>query len=235
MNKALFIAGTDTGIGKTLVTGLLALSLAGRGAGVVTQKWVQTGSRIRPGPDLRFHLKMAGRKPRDFADDLLHMEPYVLSMPSSPHLAGRRQGKQVSSEKIRRSFEKLRSKYDVVLVEGTGGLLVPLNQRELIIDVVARLRIPVLLIAANRLGTINHTLLALEALRARRIPILGIVFSNAPGQNREIIKDNPAIIKTLGRVAVLGVLPRAKNIDALQRAFAPIGTKIAGQLKEVKK
>ncbi len=128
-------------------------------------------------------------------------------MPASPHLASRAEGKSISSLKIIKAFKSLSNKFDFVLVEGVGGALVPYDQGHLVIDIVKDLSLPVLVVAQNKLGAINHTLLTIEALRARKLKILGIVFNNVKGENKRILNDNPRIIKALSKDKVIGALP----------------------------
>ena len=168
-----FVSGTDTGVGKTTVTRMLARSLLLKGYKVATQKWVETG------------VKKSGAI-------------FAFKLAASPHLAAKLEGKTIKIGKIKRALRKLSKKHDFVIVEGTGGLLVPLTPTKLLIDVVKELKIPVLLVAANRLGAINHTLLSVEALRSRRMKILGVVFNNiSRDENKLILKDNPRIVKKL--------------------------------------
>lgn len=225
--NALFVAGTDTDAGKTLVTGLLARFFQEQGRCVVTQKWAQTGGTNAPGPDLLFHLRMMKRKPADYvAADMAAMVPYVFGFPGSPHLASGKEKRAIRLNVISKAFHHLCRKYETVLVEGSGGLLVPLTETTLSIDLVKKLRLPVLLVAKNKLGGINHTLMSIEALRARRIPVIGVVFNNAPKENGEILLDNPRIVKKLSGVNVFGTLPRERNREALYSTFKPLARRI---------
>lgn len=221
--NGLFIAGTDTGAGKTLVTGLLAAHLAQRGQDVVTQKWVQTGAR--PGrTDLDEHLRLcrSSSTPRDRRLRL----PYAFPLAASPHLAAAAAGSAIRPAQLTAAYRSLAQRHDLVLIEGTGGLLVPFTRRLLQIDLVKRLDLPVLLVVANRLGCINHALLALAALRARRLRALGLVFTApAPGPRR-ILADNPRIIADFDCVPLLGLLPYRRDPAALARLFAPCGDAI---------
>lgn len=169
--KAIFIAGTDTGVGKTVMTKLVAQYLSALGHRVAIQKWVETG--VTKSPAI-----------------------FSFKRPASPHLAAKREGKKINIAKIKSEFKKLARNFDVVVVEGTGGLMVPVTEKVLLIDIVKELKIPVLLVSANRLGTINHTLLSLEALKVRKMKVLGVVFNSiSPKENKLILKDNPEIVK----------------------------------------
>ena len=225
--KAVFISGTDTGVGKTIVSGLLARYLCEKGYRTTTQKWVQTGSR-KFSPDVALHLKLMGAQTKRMRQYNSLVCPYVLNFAGSPHLAASYQGKVIRIETIKKSFYSLVRNFDFVVVEGVGGALVPFNRKKLIIDVVKDLRLPVIIVAANKLGAINHTLLTLEALRARKMKIIGVVFNNnRKGENKIIARDNPRIVKELSKENVLGILPWESNKDLLYKKFVPIGKKIA--------
>ena len=211
--KAIFVAGTDTGVGKTIVTGLLARHLLTKGYRVVTQKWVETGS-LRSSRDIGVHLKLMGKRRADYVRHLSAMMPYIFKFASSPHLAARLENRHIRKERIKRSLKELAKHFDIVIIEGCGGLLVSLDKKTLMIDIVKELRLPVLLVAANRLGAINSTLLSLEALRSRKIKITGVIFNNvSKDENKRILKDNPRIVKALSGVSVLGTLPYTKDKD----------------------
>ncbi|MFA5097890.1 MAG: dethiobiotin synthase [Candidatus Margulisiibacteriota bacterium] len=205
--KAVFICGTDTAVGKTYFTGKIYNELLDKGINAVTQKWVQTGSKGFS-PDIAQHLKMAGKTKRAVKDIIDLVNPYSFKHASSPHLAARLEKKKIDVQKIKTSFKKLSKMFDHVIVEGVGGALVPLNKKTLVIDVVKELGLPAVIVAANRLGTVNQTLMTVEALKKRKIKILGIVFNNMQeDQDPKILKDNPLIISELAGVPVLGTLP----------------------------
>ncbi len=221
--SGLLVTGTDTEVGKTIVCGHLLAYLRRRGWNVLTQKWVQTGA-TRDDDDLRTHLKIAGLTPDEVGDSLDLMRPYAFPVPASPHLSARLAGRAVSGEVIQRAFRRLCESYDLVLVEGVGGALVPLTEELILADVAAALQLPALVVVANRLGCINHTLLTVEALRGRHVPVMGLVF-NLPGQggNEEVLKDNPRIISALSGVPVLGEMPCVQQPLLATREFEPIG------------
>lgn len=202
--NSLFITGTDTGVGKTIVTWLFAKYLKHKGCNVITQKWIKTGSRQPPSIQT----------------------PYVFKTPCSPHLAARIEKRKISADKIKINFKFLSQRFDFVIIEGIGGALVPFNKKNFVIDIVKDLGLPVLVVAGNKLGAINHTLLTIEALRLRKINILGIVFNNLQRETNAIIEDNPRIIKTLTKETTFGVLPWTKNRDKLYEEFIPIGNMI---------
>ncbi|MDP8298377.1 MAG: dethiobiotin synthase, partial [Candidatus Tantalella remota] len=178
MANSIFITGTDTGVGKTVVTGLLGGYLSDKGINVVTQKWVQTGCEAESS-DMARHLELMKKDKGDFLGFIRDMVPYNLLFPASPHLAARKEKIDIDPEKIVNSFRRLEAGFNTVLVEGVGGAKVPLNKETLIVDIAQELRLPVLIVAENRLGTINHTLLTIEAIKNRKLPILGIVFNRS--------------------------------------------------------
>ncbi|MBN2453826.1 MAG: dethiobiotin synthase [Candidatus Omnitrophica bacterium] len=227
--KAIFVAGTDTCAGKTVVTGLLARYLSGRGCRVVTQKWIQTGCSGFS-QDIDKHLRLMGKKRADFAAHLKSMLPYTFKYPSSPHLACRLERRSIRENIIRRAFEKLSKHFDFIIIEGSGGLLVPVGGGSLLIDLVRKMRLPVLLVAVNRIGAVNSALLSIEAMRLRGIRIAGVIF-NSVGKNGRalILKDNPAIVKRLSGIGTYR-LPYAQDTDVLYRRFAPIAGKIVKNL-----
>ena len=225
----IFIAGTDTGVGKTVVAGLLSRYLLEKGYRVVTQKWVQTGCKGFSS-DIDIHLRFMRKKRDDYQGHLCLMMPYVFQFASSPHLAAGSENKRIGVSKIKKCLKALSSQFDFVIVEGVGGLCVPLNAQTMLIDVVKEMNLPVLLVVGNRLGAINHALLSIEALRSRKIKTLGMIFNNvAEGENRTILKNNPRIIKKVSGENLLGILPRMKSPYELQRQFNRIGAKILNQ------
>lgn len=222
--KAIFVAGTDTNIGKTIVTGCLARYILENGRSVITQKWVQTGAKISS--DIKIHYKIMAHDIGKIKKFFPLVSPYIFNSSFSPHLASRMENKKININKIKESFHALAKKFDYVIVEGVGGLLVPFNEKKLLIDIVKDLNLEVLLVAENKLGAINHTLLSVEALKSRRIKILGIVFNNIKEKNKQILKDNPSIIKILSRQKILGILPKLTNYKCLYANFIPIGKQI---------
>lgn len=228
---ALFVTGTDTGVGKTLVTGLLGRYLLEKGYTVITQKWIQTGSKGFP-EDIDTHLRLMHRERQDVHSHLSQIAPFVFRFPSSPHLASELEKRPVRAHKIKQSFKLLSGKFDYVVVEGTGGALVPFNTRKLVIDIARELDLPVLIVAQNRLGAINHTLLTIEAIRRRKMRTIGIIFNSQKDKTEEIVlRDNPEIVRTLTKVDILGNLPWLQDKNLLYEKFIPIGDSIITHLE----
>jgi len=229
--KASFITGTDTGIGKTIVCGLLGRYLIDRGHNATTQKWMQSGSQGFP-EDIATHLKFMGKRKKKAEGLLSHLCPYSFKMASSPHLASEQERVTIRTDKIKKSFHLLADRFDFVIVEGTGGALVPFNRKRLVIDIAKELSLPVIIVADNRLGAINHTLLTIEAIKQRGMPIIGIIFNaKTKLMDKAVYKDNPRIVSAIGKEAILGILPHTDRRELLYEAFAPIGAKILSYLR----
>lgn len=210
MNPAfphLLLTGTDTGVGKTVVTAALLACARNAGADAVPMKPVQTGCPGSPprAPDLDFALRMAGlRLP---AADRLVLCPFRFRTPCSPHLAAEREGTTLSLARLTNAWERVRARHSTVLVEGAGGLRVPLNGRAEMIDLAERMGIPVLLVIRNRLGALNHALLSLEALRIRCLPVAGYVLVEDAATPRFLRENNRETLRVFAPGFERGVLP----------------------------
>lgn len=196
----LFVTGTDTDVGKTVVAAALTL-------GLDAYYWKPIQSGLTPSTDTADVRRWTGLPEERFLP-----ETYRLKEPMSPHAAAAIDGVTVDVEHI--VGTELPTDRPVV-VEGAGGLMVPLNERDLMVDMIARLAMPVVLVARTSLGTLNHTLLSVSELRRRSIPLLGVVL------NGEEHPSNRAAVEKYGDVRVLGRVPRLASVDApsLLRAF----------------
>ena len=152
--RGIFVTGTDTGVGKSVITGLLTRYLKRRGYSVITQKWVETGSR-GVSSDTSLHLKIAGIRQDETKNYFNDICPYVFKLPASPHLAAEAEDMKINISKIKKSFKRLAKDFDFVIVEGTGGTLVPINKNKLLIDIAKELNLSVLVVVRNKLGAIN--------------------------------------------------------------------------------
>lgn len=189
----LFVAGIDTGIGKTIATGLMARWYAARGFTVVTLKLVQTGCEGFP-EDIGTHRDMmgSGRLPEDLTGLTC---PYVFRFPGSPHLAAAIEGRSVDTARLEAAARELAQRYEIVLVEGVGGLCVPLTDETTVLDFLAQRDWPVVLVTAPRLGSINHTLLSLEALRTRHLSLAAVIYNLHHTARPEIVRDTRRVIE----------------------------------------
>jgi dethiobiotin synthase len=197
VRRGLFVTGTDTGVGKTVVSAALLHRF--RGAAPL-QYWkpVQTG--IERDDDTR-EVRRLGRCRRTEVLD----EGVRLRRPLSPHLSARLAGRRLDVDAIAAPVSR---RGGALIAEGAGGVLVPLNESVLTVDLIRRLDLPALVVARSRLGTINHTLLTLEALRTRGVEVAAVVMTGPPNP------ENRAAIEHFGRVAVAAELPVLRPLTA---------------------
>lgn len=185
-----FVSGTGTGIGKSFATGYIAKLWNKRGIKTITQKFIQTGN-CDISEDIELHRKIMGTPLLEEDLERLTM-PEIFSYPCSPHLASKIDNRPIDFNKIKRATALLSEKYDRVLLEGAGGLMVPLTGSLLTIDYIKRENYPLILVASSTLGSINHILLTLEAVAARGIRLYAFVYNLFENESEkdEIIKDD---------------------------------------------
>jgi len=170
-----FVSGIDTEIGKTYATGFLAKLWTEQGKKVITQKLIQTGN-ADISEDIEKHREIMGQGWFQEDHEKLTM-PEIFSYPASPHLATRLDNREIDFQKIENATQTLAERFDIVLLEGAGGLMVPLTTSLLTIDYIAQHQFPVILVTSGRLGSINHTLLSLEALTSRGLKLQALVYN----------------------------------------------------------
>jgi dethiobiotin synthase len=203
----IFITATDTEVGKTIVTAGLLRRLRLDDFDAVSMKPIQTGGIPRVdgrllAPDLTFHDMVAGLKSND--EDLDMRSPYVYEPACSPHLAARIAKRYPDLDRIAKCFRQLEEQHDAVLVEGAGGVYAPIDESHTMLELIKRLNLPVVIVARRGLGTINHTLLTVVALRNVNAKILGIVFNEAEPVERDFIRqDNPPTVTAFTKLPIL--------------------------------
>ena len=182
--SVLFVSGIDTDIGKTYATGLLAKSLMQQGVNVITQKLVQTGVSSNPNTgemniadDIVTHRQLMG-VPLQPCDLDFTTCPYRYEKPASPHLSAALANQPLNINVITDATKALQADYEVVLLEGAGGLLVPINEQLLTLDYIAEQGYPIVLVTSGRLGSINHTLLSVEAIKSRGLMIHSVIYNH---------------------------------------------------------
>lgn len=231
--RSVFITGTDTGVGKSFFCGLLGRFFQDKGYKVVTQKWVQTGCEGFA-EDLSVHLEFMGKSKEEFESWHDDMSVYTFKLAASPHLAAEVENTVIDAGKIKSSFQRLSNDFDVVIAEGAGGVLVPYDRGRVMIDIAKELGLCVIIVAQNKLGAINHTLLTIEAVRHRGMEIVGIVFNSCCHSVEEaIVADNPEIIRQLGGEMILGTLPWSQDREILIEEFEQIGERTADRMVEI--
>ncbi len=187
------ITGIDTDIGKTVATGLIAKSLLDKDIRVITQKIAQTGC-INISEDIVEHRRIMGVDLYD-VDRNQRTCPYLFSVPCSPHLAAEIDGERVDIDIINRATESLLEEYDVILLEGVGGLSVPLNDEFTLLDYLEKRKYPLILVSGSRLGSINHTLNALELARTRKLEVVAIIYNRFGNEDVRIEQDSKKVFK----------------------------------------
>jgi dethiobiotin synthetase len=211
VKKKLFVTGTDTGVGKTMVSCALLAAFSRRGLTVAAMKPCETGD----GDDAERLIAASGR-PLPFSE----VSPFRFPLPASPEVAARAAGGRVELSTIERCYRALFSDADFMLVEGAGGLLVPLGPDGDMADLARALELPLLVVARPSLGTVNHTLLTLEAGRRRGLAIAGVIFSRTQPPAGPDEPTNPEAIATHGRTEIFGTLPRLESSDPAALAEA---------------
>lgn len=199
MNGHIIVAGTDTGVGKTVFAAALTGALD-------ASYWKPIQAGLDDETDSETVARLA-----DLTQDRIHPEAYRLKRPASPHLAAALEGVTIDTAAL--TPPRIAGP---LVIEGAGGLLVPLTPNVLQIDVFARWKLPLVLVASTRLGTINHTLLSIEAIKRRAIPLLGIAFTGDPAP------ESMRAVADFGGVTVLGRLPHLEPLEAtrLRAVFA---------------
>lgn len=204
--KGIFITGTDTGVGKTAVAAALARALSSKGVDVGVMKPVQSGDDN----DAAILMEASGT-----GDAPYIVNQYTFEPPLAPSLAARMAGVEIEPELIKNTCKVIMGRHDRTIVEGAGGIMVPLVERGeksyLISDLIVELGLPVIIVARAGLGTVNHTLLTIGHARDKGIDILGVIVNDYPSNPSPSEENNPAMIAELSGIPVLAVLPRADS------------------------
>ncbi|MCI0469748.1 MAG: dethiobiotin synthase, partial [Nitrospirae bacterium] len=237
--KGIFITGTGTGVGKTVVSALVIRTMIKRGLRVGAMKPIETGchrnaAQIAPNtekiksaliPSDGFFLKEIA----DMDDPIDLVSPICLEFPLAPMAASRQEGRPISRNKIIKAYKTLAAKYEFLVVEGAGGLLVPImsirpisnvdglsvgSSVYYVIDLIKEMALPMIIVAKNTLGTINHTLLTVECALRNGLDVLGIVLNHPnPPDNSPAEKTNPDVIREICPVPLLATLPHLSSIS----------------------
>lgn len=193
MSDVIFISGIDTDAGKSYATGWLAKHLIEQGHSVVTQKFIQTGNDGFS-EDIVLHRRLMGigQLPEDTDQTT---SPVIFTYPASAQLAARLDGRPIDLETIDNATRRLSERYDTVLIEGAGGLMVPVTDDFYTIDYIVSRRLPLMLVTNGRLGSINHTVLSLEAIKARGIELRAVLYNLHFDTDKVIADDTHAFIE----------------------------------------
>jgi dethiobiotin synthetase len=203
MKQPIFITATDTHVGKTVTTAVLGTLLQTQGIDVGIMKPVQCG-----GDDAKFLKKLL-----NLSDEMDLINPIYAPEPLSPHLALKRAKKTFDLKKVKAAMSQLQKNHDQMLIEGAGGLMVPLKDGYYNADLIRDLKAEIIIVARLGLGTINHTLLTINQAKAYKLSIRGIIFSDVTSGIKSLPeRTNPDEIAKLSGVPVLGTIPYLKPI-----------------------
>jgi len=227
--RGLFVTGTDTGVGKTMVAGAIAQQLTRLGLQVGVFKPIATGCRsTREGlvsVDAEFLAHCV-----DSPFSLEQMNPIRYRDPLAPMVAAEQAGRQIDWDTLELAYKNITARSEVVIVEGIGGVMVPITKNYLVLDLMADMNLPVIIVAGSRLGTINHTLLTINACRQSKLQIAGIVINgyradcDDPAQ-----QSNPQVIQNMSGIKVLTVMPYETD-SCVERGVLADQVKAAAQL-----
>jgi len=213
MMHGIFITGTDTAVGKTLVTAALAWSLKQQGLDVGVMKPVETGvKKSRPSDATR--LQQAAH----VSDSLNLIRPYAFRLPVAPLDAARAERRSIQIARITKTYRTLQVQHDLLLVEGAGGVHVPMTPKMDVLDLIEKLKVPALVIGRAGLGGVNHAMLTLHALRERKIPVLALVLNQTvPAKTavaRRQERSTVELLRESSGVPVIGLLSYLADVDA---------------------
>lgn len=184
-----FVSGIDTNIGKSYATAYLARLWNEQGRRTITQKFIQTGNPAGYSEDIELHRRLMGTGYLP-EDEQGLTKPEIFTYPASPQLAARLDNRAIDFDRIRRATCELSERYDAVLVEGAGGLMVPLTEELLTIDYIAREQYPLIFVTSGKLGSINHTLLSFEAIQKRGIVLDTVLYNLYPTVEDKTIQED---------------------------------------------
>jgi len=224
MSKGVFIIGTDTDVGKTVIAAGLALAARERKLRVGVMKPVSTGCFVQEGQlfsqDTLFLLEASGSQESEQAN------PIRFRNPLAPLAAAREEARPMDTSQILRHYEDLKESFEFMIVEGIGGLMVPFTEDYFVYDMVKQFDLPVIIVSRTTLGTINHTMLTIEVAKARGLNIKGIIFNDFNEAEMSLDeRTSPRIISDLSGVPILGMVPHVEGLFPERLRF--------GKLKKV--
>lgn len=211
--KGYFITGTDTSVGKTVVTACLATLFKSRGEDVGVMKPIETGvdpeCSSSANSDAKFLMEVTGVQ-----DPLEDVCPYRLKPSASPYQAARIEGKELDPEKILKRFRTLQSKHSMMLVEGIGGLLVPITSRVNVADLALQMGLPLIIVSRVQIGTLNHTLLTINAARQHGLQVKGVILNSSDDSEWDVIEaEQGSLMEKFSDTPILGTCPYIHNVS----------------------
>ncbi|GAB4337416.1 MAG: dethiobiotin synthase [Candidatus Abyssubacteria bacterium] len=218
MTLPLFITGTDTDVGKTVVAAGLALAFRKRGLDVGVMKPAATGCRSWRGTLISEDVEYL-RKVSDCEDEPALVCPYLFREPLAPEVAAKLENRRIDVRRIIRTFDKLRRRHEMLIVEGAGGLFVPVKRNYFMIDLIVAMNAVLVIVARPGLGTINHTLLSCASARERGIEVAGVIISNYPARPSLAERTNPDSLRRYAGAPLLGILPHLPGVSVATCGF----------------
>ncbi|OGW37476.1 MAG: dethiobiotin synthase [Nitrospirae bacterium RBG_13_39_12] len=215
MAKGFFITGTDTGVGKTVVTAAIIKAIGLLGLRACGMKPIETGC-IKEGDVLvpldGMFLKTIAR----MEENVKHISPYCFESPLAPMAASEVEGVSIDFEKIKRAYTDLKKNYDAVVVEGIGGLLVPIRRDYFVLDLARDFGLPIIVVSRPALGTLNHTMLTVNYAIKEGLNVAGIIINyNCPPKDTLAEDTNPEIIKQISKAPLIGVFPYLTDMESV--------------------
>ncbi len=236
--KGIFLTGTDTDVGQTWVAAGLTAVLRERSRRAVYFKPIQSGCPLQEGRPVPTDARLAHRV-AGLTEPLEVLTPVALRLPLAPGVAAAQAGVEIDLGLIAANLKRLAARYDFLVVEGAGGLYVPLiGTRFLVLDLIRWLNLPLAVVAKSGLGTINHTVLTVKAAQAAGIVVAGVILNRYPENPGLAAATNPGIIEALTGVPILGRVPEVADLDhpagreVFLGAISPIAGKLAGFFRE---
>jgi dethiobiotin synthetase len=216
MEKGVFVTGSDTGVGKTVIAGAIAAAMKAHGLDVGVMKPVASGAKEIKGK-LVSEDAVYLKKIIDSTDDDDLVNPIRLKQPIAPTIAASKAGVPIDIDKIWKAYEELTNKHDFVVVEGIGGLMVPIDETMLVADMVRKMDLALVIVSRDYLGTINHTLLTVEYARSKKLRIKGIVINMLKNED-DFVRE----IEKYSSVPILGTIPFKENVSVENCVYGDI-------------
>jgi dethiobiotin synthetase len=210
MAKGLFVTGTDTDVGKTIITASIAASLRKNRINVGVFKPMMSGAKRDDPHSDAFLLKEMSGDPHTLEE----INPFQFDEPLAPYVAAKRENRSISLEKIKQAWIKRQAEHEFFLIEGAGGLMVPMGPSYLVADIAKEIGFPLLIVARAGLGTVNHTLLTIDVARRKGLMVAGVILNGLKEESKGVAEEtNPSLIEEFSGVPVLGTVPWMETLD----------------------
>ncbi len=210
--SGIFVTGTDTGVGKTYITAALTYALRKDGIDAIAMKPIATGSYVNKGIFKSLDAEILARYSNADSSEYELINPIFLAEEASPYMASKMLNTSIDIGKVLNAYNELKKRHEFILVEGIGGIMVPIIKGYYVADLIRDLGLPVLIVARAKLGTINHTMLTVMACKEYKLNILGIVINMIDYSNK-VEANTPSIIEELSSVPIIGCVPLISNIN----------------------